>query len=125
MHEHSVRRLSLSAMAGDGVAVIKVWMRVDSHRDGAARLQPQMKPTEDVDLLEVASPASVGDLMGAVRSGDGRGPRPQTGAIHFAVERDPLQSSGVVGHPLTRLARHGQAILVGIHVMSRARTPQR
>ena len=109
-------------MAGDGVAVIKVWMRVDSHRDGAARLQPQMKPTEDVDLLKRRQ-LSVGDLMGAVRSGELDAVPDRKRAIHFAVERDPLQSSGVVGHPLTRLARHGQAILVGIHVSHASYSP--
>ena len=89
MHEHSVRRLSLPAMAGDGVAVIKVWMCVDSHRDGAARLQPQMKPTEDVDLLKRRQLA-VGDLMGAVRGGE-LDPIPDgKRALHFAVERDAL-----------------------------------
>ena len=95
--EHSVRRLSLPAMAGHGVAVVQVRMCVDSDRDGAARLQPQMKPPWTSTCSRVASSRFA--TVGAVRRGELHAVAYGKRAFVFAIERDALQPPRIVGDP--------------------------
>ncbi len=115
MHEHAIRRLTLTAVAGHGIAVVEMGMLVDLERDGSPGIEAHAHIAAGVDPLD-GPQLAIRDTLLPVRRGELHAVAHREGAVGFAIERDALEPARIVGDALAALARDREEILRGVDV---------
>ena len=112
--QHTLRRLALAGIAGDGISMVEMRMMLRIEFDFALIVQPQPHRSIPPDALH-SSQVTIGDLQFLAGRGELDAISYGEPLLLLSVDRNSNLAARVIGGLLPIPPYHGQSVRLGIH----------